>query len=202
MNPYIKEYVSIIESHGLELYGSEFRIHKEDSQLINTLLAYFTCDTALCHELNINLNKGLLIIGPVGVGKTSIMNLMSLHTALSQRFKTYNCRSLALQFSQEGPGILYKFCLPEYSSSPINNICFDELGAETNFKYFGSDCNIMSEILLSRYDHYINHNHITHIISNLNIEEIELRYGSRVRSRLRQMVNLISFDPGSPDKRR
>ncbi|MDT8347935.1 MAG: ATPase, partial [Flavobacteriaceae bacterium] len=42
----------------------------------------------------------------------------------------------------------------------------------------------------------------THITTNLNAEELEARYGSRVRSRLREMFNLISFDKASVDKRK
>ena len=37
--------------------------------------------------------------------------------------------------------------------------------------------------------------------TNLNAQELEERYGNRVRSRMRQMFNLISFDSGSKDKR-
>ncbi|NEW80482.1 MAG: ATPase, partial [Gelidibacter sp.] len=39
----------------------------------------------------------------------------------------------------------------------------------------------------------------THITTNLNAEELETRYGSRVRSRLREMLNVVAFD--SKDKR-
>ncbi|RZK00116.1 MAG: ATPase, partial [Flavobacterium sp.] len=41
----------------------------------------------------------------------------------------------------------------------------------------------------------------THITSNLSASEIETHYGLRVRSRLREMVNLISYDKTTNDKR-
>ncbi|HCY81161.1 MAG TPA: ATPase, partial [Xanthomarina gelatinilytica] len=41
----------------------------------------------------------------------------------------------------------------------------------------------------------------THLTTNLNALEIEDRYGERVRSRLREMVNVIAFPSSSPDKR-
>jgi hypothetical protein len=67
----------------------------------------------------------------------------------------------------------------------------------------------MGEILLSRYDIYKNERAPvlslskgkSHITTNLNAEELEARYGSRVRSRLREMFNLIGFDESSKDKR-
>jgi len=63
----------------------------------------------------------------------------------------------------------------------------------------------MGEILLSRYDLFTQTGHSqrikTHITTNLNAEELEKRYGNRVRSRMRTMFNLISFDKNSKDKR-
>jgi hypothetical protein len=59
----------------------------------------------------------------------------------------------------------------------------------------------MAEILLSRYDLFISKKLKTHISTNLSATEIEKQYGNRVRSRLRQMVNLIAFDKSAPDKR-
>lgn len=59
----------------------------------------------------------------------------------------------------------------------------------------------MTEILTSRYEHFIENNAITHITTNLSASEIEKAYGNRVRSRLRQMFNLIAFDSNTKDKR-
>jgi hypothetical protein len=59
----------------------------------------------------------------------------------------------------------------------------------------------MAEIILSRYDIFISKQVITHITSNLSATEIEAVYGNRVRSRLREMLNLIAYDDGSVDKR-
>lgn len=41
----------------------------------------------------------------------------------------------------------------------------------------------------------------THITTNLSATEIEKNYGNRVRSRLREMVNLIAFEKSAQDKR-
>ena len=65
----------------------------------------------------------------------------------------------------------------------------------------GNECNVMAEILLSRYDIFISKKLQTHITTNLSATEIEKHYGNRVRSRLREMVNLIAYDKSTPDKR-
>lgn len=59
----------------------------------------------------------------------------------------------------------------------------------------------MAEILISRYEHFVENKAITHITTNLSASEIEKAYGNRVRSRLRQMFNLVAFDKGAQDKR-
>lgn len=48
---------------------------------------------------------------------------------------------------------------------------------------------------------FIENNSITHLTSNLSASEIELLYGNRLRSRMRNMFNLISFNVNSNDKR-
>ena len=80
--------------------------------------------------------------------------------------------------------------------------CFDDLGVESIGRYYGKDCNVLGEILISRHDLFIKHKIKTHATTNLNAVELEERYGNRVRSRMRQMFNLIAFDKGSLDKRK
>lgn len=68
-------------------------------------------------------------------------------------------------------------------------------------KYYGNECNSMSEILLSRYDLFIQKGTLTHITTNLSASELESVYGSRVRSRMREIFNLVAFERGAKDKR-
>lgn len=80
--------------------------------------------------------------------------------------------------------------------------CFDDLGAEQSIKYYGNDCNVMAEVLLSRYDQFISSGMISHITTNLCATTIESLYGNRLRSRLREVFNLVSFSSTVSDKRR
>lgn len=49
----------------------------------------------------------------------------------------------------------------------------------------------MGEILLSRYELFTSQKMITHITTNLSANEIEQAYGNRLRSRMREMFNLV-----------
>jgi len=59
----------------------------------------------------------------------------------------------------------------------------------------------MGEVLLSRHDLFLKYRFKTHCTTNLNAKELEEYYGNRVRSRMRQLFNLVAFDLGSGDKR-
>ena len=111
------------------------------------------------------------------------------------------CRDISFEFIKEGYEIIHRYSRGSYSQTVYKNYCFDDLGVESNLKYYGNECNVMAEILLSRYDLFISRKIKTHITTNLSASEIETIYGNRVRSRFRAMLNLIAFDKATPDKR-
>lgn len=195
------EVINWLEAKGVELYGNHFKILETDYPIVYKLIAYFLKDEPTCFQYNINLNKGILLSGPIGCGKTSLMNLMKYLTPTEHKFYVKPCRDISFEFIQDGYQIIHKYSIGKLYHSEPKTICFDDLGTESNLKYYGNECNVMAEILLSRYDVYIAKRIQTHITTNLSATEIETHYGNRVRSRLRQMVNLIAYDKSTPDKR-
>ena len=210
MNPEIKsqynydQVILWLEKKGVELYGNHFKILETDHPIIYKLIAYFLKDEQTCFQFNINLNKGIMLSGPVGCGKTSLMNIMKHLTPIEHKFSVTPCRDISFEFIQNGYEVIHKYSkdLRLRGGQPVAvRYCFDDLGTENNLKYFGNECNVMAEILLSRYDLYISRKLQTHITTNLSATEIEKHYGNRVRSRLREMINLISFERNVEDKR-
>ena len=190
-----------IEQKGIELYGNHFKILESDYQIIYKLIAYFLKDEPTCFQNNINLNKGILLSGPIGCGKTSIMNIMKYLTPTEHKFFVKPCRDISFEFIQDGYQIIHKYSKGKLYEFEPKTICFDDLGTESNLKYYGNECNVMAEILLSRYDVNIAKRIQTHITTNLSASEIETQYGNRVRSRMREMLNLIAYDKTTSDKR-
>ena len=196
-----QQIITWIEKKGIELYGNHFKILETDYQIIYKLIAYFLKDEPTCFQYNINLNKGILLSGPIGCGKTSIMNIMKYLTPTEHKFYVKPCRDISFEFIQDGYQIIHKYSKGKLYEFEPKTICFDDLGTENNLKYYGNECNVMAEILLSRYDVYIAKRIQTHITTNLSASEIETQYGNRVRSRMRQMLNLIAYDKTTSDKR-
>lgn len=193
--------VRIIERKGKELYGEQFRIHQEDHDLISKLLAYILKDEEICMKNGISLKKGILLTGPVGCGKTTLMNLLRLFQPGDNRYIMKSCRDVSFEFIQEGYSVILKYGKQAFNQDKPKMYCFDDLGTENNLKYYGNECNVMTEILLSRYDMFVSRQMITNITTNLNSSEIESLYGIRVRSRMREMFNLVSFEKEARDKR-
>ncbi|MGZ4079220.1 MAG: ATPase, partial [Bacteroidia bacterium] len=137
------------------------------------------------------------------VGKTTIINLMRFFESPKERFIMKTCRDISFEFIKDGYDTIHKYS--RYSFHPNTYTpkiyCFDDLGTENTLKYFGNECNVMAEVLLSRYDLFVSRKLITHLTTNLSAPEIEEVYGNRTRSRMREMFNLISFQAECKDKR-
>lgn len=178
-----------------QLFGNKFKIYTEDRETLFKLCNYFIKDETNCKKLNIDPNKGILLTGPVGCGKTSLMKLLQHIIPHHKSYKIIPTRNITFAFNHTG----YK-TIEHFGNN--NFYCFDDLGIEPTGRYFGKDCNVIGEILLSRYDLFLEYKIKTHATSNLNAQELEERYGNRVRSRMRQLFNLVAFDKDSVDKRK
>jgi DNA replication protein DnaC len=189
-----KSILIYLDAKGELLFGKNFKIYEEDEVVLYKLCIYFIRDFEACEKQNIDPNKGILLSGPVGCGKTSLMKLLRHIVPHHKPYEVIPARNITFAFNNIG----YK-TIQEYGNSSF--YCFDDLGVETTGRHFGKDCNVMGEILLSRYDLFLQRKIRTHATTNLNAQELEERYGNRVRSRMRQLFNLIAFDKESKDKR-
>lgn len=190
--PLMLEY---LQAKGNLLFGKEFRLFKKDEPLLFKLCNYIIADKEKCRKFELDPAKGILLTGPVGCGKTSFLKLLRYLVPHQKEYQVIPCRNIAFAFHHLG----YK-TIEDYGNSSY--ICFDDLGVEPVGRYYGQDCNVLGEILLSRYELFLNHKVRTHATTNLNAGELEERYGTRVRSRMRQLFNLISFDEKTTDKRK
>lgn len=190
-----------LQSQGVKYFGSHFKLHESDKPLLRKLLCYFLKDETTASNLGVNLNKGILLTGPVGCGKTSLMFLMRFFLPFENRYIVRSCRDISFEFIKDGYPIISKYSHFSFKNSAPLTYCFDDLGTENNLKHYGNECNIMAEILLSRYDLFISRKLLTHITTNLSASEMEALYGNRVRSRMREMFNLVAFNKSEKDKR-
>ncbi|MCF8714666.1 ATPase [Joostella atrarenae] len=184
-----------LDIKGKMLFGNGFKIHEEDHPIILKLCHYLINDKENCEKHEIDPNKGILLSGPVGCGKTSLMLLLKHIVPFQRPYILIPSRNIVFGFNHIGYKTIEDFGCRQF-------FCFDDLGVEPTGRHYGKDCNVMGEILLSRHELLIDHHIKTHATTNLNAEELEDLYGNRVRSRMRQLFNLVAFDPDTNDKRK
>jgi hypothetical protein len=187
-------------------YESRFNVDSGNESIIELLSWYFTRDDRFT-TAGYSFAKGIMLYGPVGCGKTSIFKLFACNPV--QSFVLYSARKVASDYSKFGgeaidqySGYIQPIISTDYFKHRSFGICFDDLGTEEIKKNFGNESNVMAEILLNRYDSQLSMKNKTHVTTNLNADQIEQMYGSRVRSRSREMFNIILFNDEAPDRRK
>lgn len=182
-------------------------LDKYSEPVIDALCMYFSDNPEFeSLDQNYSLGKGILLHGNVGCGKSSFLNIFQQNQKQSFRFAS--CPTIAREFSQSGYSAVNPYFQlhingnrKAYFGQEKIGWFFDDLGFETHGKHFGKDSNIMLEILQSIYDKPEMRGKI-HTTTNLTSEELGSFYGERIRSRMREMFNVITYDPNAPDRRK
>lgn len=152
--------------------------------------------------LHQNTHKGLLLWGPVGVGKSTIIRVIAEYqrriNGLDERgmniggFTSANCANVCSEYVTSGIEGIKRFT--------TFTICFDELGREPiPCGYFGLQLNVMQYILQIRYDRYKN-NYKTFITTNLKPESIAKLYGEHIYDRCKEMFYFVEIVGNSKRK--
>lgn len=172
---------------------TDFVLNEQNKEIFSKLCEYFSSDE----------KKGIIISGPVGCGKTTLMNLFSENQKRS--YRVVSCRQVSYDFSNFGVEAISEYSKNIQTSANRfqqreYGFCFDDLGTESDAKHFGNQSNVMQDILLNRYDKLQKGS--THITTNLSAIEIKEIYGDRAASRMREMFHIIQFEPTAKDLRK
>lgn len=202
-----EQLISYCENFFMERFGYAFEFDSENRSVIEHLSYYFTNDERF-EVANRSLKKGILLQGNVGIGKTLLMKFFQKNKKRCYTVKS--CSVIADEF------LLYskddELTIEDTYSTPIEKplhdpgaffqkyigYCFDDLGTEELKNNFGNKKNVMADIIMAVYNKKDYEKF--HITTNLTAVEIEQRYGTRVRSRIREMFNIIVL--GGKDRRK
>jgi hypothetical protein len=189
----------------LQKEGAKFVATDLELEIMQDLLKYFIGDDSSKYDLR----KGICLVGKTGPGKTFLMDSFRIFcnkTNNSRAFKRKECiqikNEIALtkgNYNQSPESVMQKYHRGHYF--------FDDLGAEpVPFHYFKDELMFMEEILTQRERHFHKGSCITHLTTNLLPEsytneqgifiedEILVKYGNRIRSRMKKMYNFILWD--------
>src|SRR5690606_12147819 len=147
--------LDFLESKGKEHYGGRFRLDAGGQPILLELAAYFLRAEASCRQQAIRLDRRIMLTGPIGCGRTSLVQLLRYLTQPDTRYVVKSTRDITFEFIQDGYDVIHRYSRGKLYAAEHRHYCFDDLGIENNIKYYGNECNVMAEILLSRYDLFI-----------------------------------------------
>jgi hypothetical protein len=170
-------------------FGANSNIQRHILQYANDLLSF--------HKSPLLPEKGCLLFGGVGSGKTDFLKMYSFisHIFGGNAIKYVHSRDLMAKYELEGmSGII------EYVQKKGGFLVIDEIGLDNEISFhYGNKTNIISDLILTRYEMWKNTGGKTFFSTNLSIDELKKKYDERVFSRMFEMCNFVVFD--SSDRR-
>lgn len=124
--------------------------------------------------------KSIIIFGGNGTGKTLLFELIKriIHPKSDLKFRSRNVLDTVLDFNTRGHE-----CFRDDQKS---NVFYDDLGTEDRGYWYGDKVEVFEKLMQFRYDQWRNNGLRTFFTSNLTMEEILTKYGSRFRDRMKE----------------
>lgn len=164
-----------------------FVVDDTNKELVNNLFLYF-------HKLpgKLDSRKGLWLEGPVGTGKSTLLNVFSAYMrSLKVGFKVYICSHVTTLYALDGNLDLFLENRNGLNAGPVD-MGFDELGREPNpASYYGTKMNVFEHILHIRYAYWQSKGIRTFITTNMDAKQLGEKYGDYIRDRRKEMFNII-----------
>lgn len=167
-----------------EVYGKELLFNDQTKLLITAICFFLSKDIRFETELGYSLRKGILIRGISGLGKTFVVKCVT-----KNKFQPIGIISmLEIEKSIKSDG--------EYNLTynPKGIIYLDDVGTEEAVvNHYGTKINFFKNYIELFYLENKDYNKLI-ISTNNTFDEIEDKYGFRVRSRIKDMFNIIDID--------
>jgi hypothetical protein len=160
-------------------YGKKLILHTDNTPLIRAICFFFSKDERFETELKFDLNKGLLIRGVSGLGKTYLFRCIEKNEILP--LDIVSMIDISENVKEEGT----------YDLQYKNMLYLDDVGTEEPIvNHYGTKINWFKNFIEMYYLKNKPFNRLV-ISTNNSFDEIEGKYGFRVRSRVKDMFNII-----------
>jgi DNA replication protein DnaC len=174
------EFMRLIRLHYIAKHN-QFIEDSNQQKYFKALSYFLSGDPLLEHELGYSSKKGLMILGESGLGKTETLKAVKANPLKTLRM--VSMIEVAAHVRETGSCDL-----------PLDRIIvLDDVGCEpVPIKYYGTDIRWFADFIEQRYISQETFSNLI-ITTNYGGDQIQELYGYRVRSRLREMFNVIEL---------
>jgi DNA replication protein DnaC len=154
---------------------------RSNMEYIKAICFFLSEDPRFETQLGFSFRKGIMVIGTAGVGKTSTIQAVKDNPIFP--ISVYSLIDITEKVRSDG------FC----NLNTNRMILLDDVGSETELvKHYGTEINWFKEFIETYYLHNETYQGLI-ITTNCGGDELEAKYGYRVRSRIREMFNVIQL---------
>jgi DNA replication protein DnaC len=180
-------------------------IDEHNQHVILTLASYFS-GLRNQHTEGMDFEKGILLFGNVGTGKTTLMRLMC--ECPHAPFQIVSAQEVVNEY-QKKDGVQILESYTRLTHNPVGGryfgnrnigLCIDDVGTETEGRSFGNQKNVVGELIMSRYANL--RGPYTHLTTNATREELKAYYGLRAYDRMKEMFNVVAFPKDAESRRK
>lgn len=168
-----------------------FSLTEKGKEVYRKLIQFFHADPEFVGDSD----KGILLMGPTGTGKTLAMEIMAKYRTIDDTKFIINNRLYRMNYDIiDVNRITSQFMdnsfdgIQAYCNRFL--ICLDDIGTEIEqVKHYGNTLDVVSHIIAERYAKKL----MTFGTTNFPIKTLEDKYGDRIISRMYSMFNFIEM---------
>lgn len=189
-------------AHNIE---QDFTLTDKNKKILNLLFLYFIGSKdfpELMYTLTGtrgSLNKGNMLVGGVGVGKTLFFKIFKDFTKSTigvNSYQSIEAIDIINEVTVSGASSFDKFTHNKTNGTPTPiTFYIDDIASKNeNVKHFGTDYNVIEHLLYLRYNVFSRYGILTHTSTNIYPAQMKNVYDIRTIDRFKEMFNIIELD--------
>jgi len=168
-----------------------FEVTEDNKAILKQLLLYFTGSK----ESHLDLNKGLFLVGGIGTGKSLLFDVFKIYTAEILRINSFQYHFANEIINNVNINGIEKLELYNFNNGFPITCYIDDIASKTEkIKHYGTEINVIEQLLNIRYQVFNRFRKLTHISSNKYPAEMKEIYDLRIVDRFKEMFNIIEIN--------